>query len=230
MTSESHLGPDEVQLRTFTEAPPATTSRLIDFESADVIMLKTFPPQYVLRVKGTKPWANMTVGLVPLVYVRQPEYWEIEVVGTLAGVGLPVETPYEVSLPVTSTLGTVGVEVVGATTRERIDVLDNPGSALPIEAEWTAFVNRQPPGPFTLRVAGRLQMPTPGYTVTLTRTSPQGFNPRDLLLDLEVVPPAGIVAQVVTEVEVTYKERTEAGFDTVTILPGGPSIKVEEVS
>ncbi len=176
MTSESHLGPDETQLRSFKEAPPAGTSRLIDFESADVVMLKTFPPQYVLRVKGTKPWSSMKVDLVPLVYVRQPEYWEIEVVGTLSAVGLPVETPYEVSLPVTSTLGTIGVEVVGATTRERIDVFDNPGSALPLEAEWTAFFNRQPPGPFTLQVTGRLQMPTPGYTVKLSRTSPQGFN------------------------------------------------------
>jgi hypothetical protein len=128
-----------------------------------------------------------------------------------------------------STLGSVGVEAVGATTREWIDVSDNPGSVLPLEAEWTASVDRQPPGPITVRVTGRLQLPTPGHRVTLTRTSPQGFNPRDLLLDLTIVPPGGMVIQVVTEVEVTYREQAGAGFDTVTILPGGPSIPVDEI-
>ncbi|MDR7276585.1 hypothetical protein [Catenuloplanes atrovinosus] len=227
MTNEFHDGPDEAQLRAFAAAPAATTSRLIDFDEASVIMLKTFPPQWVLRVSGMKPWSNMRVELVPRVYVRQPEYWEVEVVGTLSGIGMPVLTPYDVSLNVTSTLGTKGVEVVGATKRERIEVFDATG---PAEGEWTAFFNRQPPGPFTLRVTGRLQLPTPGYTVTLTRTEPQGINPRDLLLDLTIEPPKGPVAQVVTEVEVVYKEQTDTGYDTVTIQPNGPSIKVEEIS
>ncbi|MDP9793588.1 hypothetical protein J2S43_002100 [Catenuloplanes nepalensis] len=227
MTNAFHEGPDEAQLREFQDAPAASTSKLIDFDDASVIMLKTNPPQFILRVKGVKQWSNMKVDLVPLVYVRQPEYWGIEVVGTLSGVGLPIETPYDVSLNVTGTLGTRGVEVVGATKRERIDVIAGTG---PAEGDWTAFFNRQPPGPFTLTVTGRLQMPTPGYKVTLTKTAPQGINPRDLLLDLTITPPSGPVIQVVTEVEVVYRERTESGYDTVTILPGGPSIKVEEVS
>lgn len=103
---------------------------------------------------------------------------------------------------------------------------DNPGSALPLEAEWTAHVDRLTPGPGTLRVTGRLRMPTPGYTLSLSRAAPQGINPRDLLLDLVITPPGGFVAQVLTEAEVGYEEPVEAGFDTVTILPGGPSIAV----
>ncbi|GAB7046097.1 hypothetical protein [Catenuloplanes indicus] len=227
MTTETYEGPDEAQLREFLDAPVPRTSRLIDFDDASVVMLKTNPPQFILRVKGVKPWSNMKVDLVPLVYVRQPEYWAVEVVGTLSGVGLPVEAPYEASLNVTGTLGTKGVEVVGATKRERIDVVAGTG---PAEGEWTAFFNRQPPGPFTLTVTGRLQMPTPGFKVTLSRANPQGINPRDLLLDLTITPPSGPVAQVVTEVEVVYEERTDTGYDTVTILPNGPSIKVEEIS
>ncbi|GAB7039544.1 MULTISPECIES: hypothetical protein [Catenuloplanes] len=227
MTTETYEGPDEAQLREFHDAPAPSTSRLIDFDGASVIMLKTDPPQFVLRVNGVKPWSNMRVDLVPLVYVRRPEYWGVEVVGTLSGTGLPVEAPYEVSLNVTGTLGTKGVEVVGATKRERIDVVAGTG---PAEGEWTAYVNRQPPGPFTLTVTGRLQMPTPGYKVALTKTDPQGINPRDLLLDLTVTPPSGPVIQVVTEVEVVYRERTDAGYDTVTIQPDGPTVKVEEVS
>jgi hypothetical protein len=64
----------------------------------------------------------MDVQLVPLVYVRQPEYWGIEVVGSLHGIGLPAEASYEVSLAVTSFLGTAGVEVIGATAQQRIDI------------------------------------------------------------------------------------------------------------
>jgi hypothetical protein len=41
------------------------------------------PPPFVLRVSGTKPLANMQVQLVPLVFIRQPEYWGIDVVGSL---------------------------------------------------------------------------------------------------------------------------------------------------
>ena len=81
----------------------------------------------MLRVSGTKPWATMTVQLVPLVFVRQPEYWGIEVVGSLPGIGLPAQAPYEVSLAVTSFLGTRGIEVLGANRSQRFD-LDGSGA------------------------------------------------------------------------------------------------------
>jgi hypothetical protein len=69
-----------------------------------------------------QPYANMHVDLVPLIYIRQPEYWEIEVVGHLRGIGLPVLTPYTVSLPLDGVRGIRGVEVVGAKRREQLDV------------------------------------------------------------------------------------------------------------
>jgi hypothetical protein len=116
----------EEELQHFTSAPPASAFRLIDFVDADVVTLESFPPQYVLRVSGTKPYANMAVQLVPLVYVRRPEHWGIEVVGSLPGIGLPAEKPYEVSLAVTSFLGTAGIEVIGATRRQRFDI-ESPG-------------------------------------------------------------------------------------------------------
>ena len=40
-----------------------------------------------------RPYATRHIALVPLVYLRQPDYWEIEVVGCLRGLGLPVLTP-----------------------------------------------------------------------------------------------------------------------------------------
>jgi hypothetical protein len=60
--------------------------------------------------------------------------------------------------------------------------------------------------------------------VELQRTQPQGINPKDLLLDKIVHPPTGLVAQVVTDVEVTYSEETTFEYETVTILPDGPQI------
>ena len=114
---------DDAQMERFTSAPPATAFRLLDFDYADVVTLESFPPQFVLRVSGTKPLANMQVQLVPLVFIRQPEYWGIEVVGSLpGGIGLPALAPYEVSLPLAGFLGTQGIEVIGASRTQRFDI------------------------------------------------------------------------------------------------------------
>ena len=64
--------------------------------------------------------------LSPVIYIRQPEYWEIEVQGCQRGLGLPVLTPYTVALRLGGTIGTKGVEVVGATRSQRIDVPGRP--------------------------------------------------------------------------------------------------------
>jgi hypothetical protein len=119
---ESVPAPDEQQMQRFMSAPPASNFRLIDFEYADVVILESFPPQFVLRVSGTKPVANMTVQLVPLVFIQQPEYWGIEVVGSVPEIVLPALAPYEVSLAVTSFIGTKGIEVIGANRVQRFDI------------------------------------------------------------------------------------------------------------
>jgi hypothetical protein len=226
----------EPELEAYHALPPAACFRRLDFEHADVVTLESFPPQFVLRVRGTKPYANMDVELVPFVYVRQPEYWEIEVVGSLRGFGLPARAPYEVSIPVTSTMGTRGIEVVGATRSERLDVPDaqapgQPGGQEPVVGEcrdWAAWVDREPPGSPTLHVSGECIFPTGGFTVELRRHEPQGINPGDLLLDKVVTPPSGPAATVVTPVQVRYSEEAADGFDTVTILPDGVTIPVRE--
>ena len=102
--------------------PPAQTHRRIDFQKAEVRVFESFPPQRVLVVSGVKPYMNMAVELVPVVYIRQPEYWEIEVVGSLRGVGLPAEAPYTVSLNLAASTGSRGIVVMGATRMQRFDV------------------------------------------------------------------------------------------------------------
>lgn len=94
---------------------------------------------------------------------------------------------------------------------------------------WYASHDHMPPGPATLRVTGTCTFPSTGYTVELRPHEPQGINPGDLLLDKIVTPPDGIVGPAFTDVEVRYEEETDVEYDTVTILPDGPSIEVEEV-
>jgi hypothetical protein len=105
----------------FQELPTSESCRLIDFEKVDIIP-GIVNGTWILIVSGTKPYVNMKVGLFPLVYVRQPEYWVIEVVGCLLGVGLPTTEPYSFALPLESITGTEGIEVIGANKREKREV------------------------------------------------------------------------------------------------------------
>ena len=82
--------------------PPAESCRLIDFERADAVSLRIYPPPPpMLVVAGQKPFANMRVSLNPLRYVSQPEYWGIEVVGCMPPIGQPAIIPYVVELDLT---------------------------------------------------------------------------------------------------------------------------------
>ncbi len=119
----------EGQLDALGALPAAKSCRLVDFEQAHIVTLdETFPPQYVLVVIGTAPIFNLRVDLVPLIYVRRPEYWGIELVGCVSGtVLLPTERRFSVTLGLAGVTGTQGVEVVGASTSQRLDV--PPGKA-----------------------------------------------------------------------------------------------------
>ncbi len=114
---------NEERLREFQALPKAESCRLIDFDQARIVTLESFPPQYVLVVSGTKPYLNMEVDLVPLIYIQQPEYWGIEVVGCLpGGIGLPATAPYTAWINLSGSTGTEGIEVIGATRSEKIAV------------------------------------------------------------------------------------------------------------
>lgn len=215
-------------LKEYRKLPKAQSHRLIDFDQAEIITLESDPPQYVLVVRGMKPYLNMRVKLVPLVYIQQPEYWGIEVVGRLrGGIGLPAQAPYTVSIPLDGITGTEGIEVIGATRSEKIEVPPKEGPRGDCH-DWSAWHDHQPPGPPVLHVRGECEFPTAGYSVELKRSEPQGINPKDLLLDLVVHEPSGPAAQVITKVEARYREETDFEYETVTIK-GYASIPVEEV-
>jgi hypothetical protein len=208
--------------------PGARSSRPLNFERAEVLTLEGDPPRYLLDVSGTKPHLNMEVELVPLTYISQPEYWGIEVVGSLHGAGLPTPGRYTASLPLAGFIGSQGIEVIGA---DRSGTIEVPPIAeqLGVCHDWTALHDHQPPGPPVLWVSGRCRFPTAGYSVELRPHEPQGISADDLLLDRIVHAPTGAAAQIVTETEVSYREETDFDYKTVTILPDGPSIKIEDV-
>jgi hypothetical protein len=118
---EEEFSMQEQQLREFETLPRSSSCRLIDFDKAQVVP-GFFPKTFFLIVTGTKPWITMSVELRPRIYIKQPDYWEIEVIGCQSGIGLPTKAPYHVALDISQSLGTNGIEVVGATRRERIKV------------------------------------------------------------------------------------------------------------
>ena len=106
----------------FARKPAPQSVRLIDFDRAEVHP-GFLPGTYILIVSGTKPYVTMQVRLSPLVYVKQPEYWGIEVLGSLPGMGLPVLAPYTVALPLGGIIGSIGIEVIGANKKKQIAIM-----------------------------------------------------------------------------------------------------------
>ena len=110
-----------MSLRDFAAAPAAESVRRIHFDSAEVV--GGFPGGYILIVRGEAPCLNMEVSLSPLIYIECPDYWGIEVLGTLRGnFCLTAMRPYVVTIPLTGITGYKGIEVLGARRSEQIDV------------------------------------------------------------------------------------------------------------
>lgn len=79
----------------------------------------------------------------------------------------------------------------------------------------------------TLMVSGWCTFPSSGWSMELRHAEPQGTNPKDLLLERVVALQAGYQADVIRVIEVEYDEKTDVEYDTVTIVPDGPTVEVE---
>jgi hypothetical protein len=91
---------------------------------------------------------------------------------------------------------------------------------------WEASHDFMPGSSPTLHVVGVRTCPTPGFELTLEPVEPQGINPRDYLLRIVERKPDGAQPDVLTPTEIHYREDTESQYDTVSIVPGGPTIDV----
>lgn len=112
---------DTKDLERFEGLPQASSCRLINYTKYAVVR-GVVSNTFILTVSGRKPWLTMKVELHPRIYIRQPEYWAIEVVGCQSGIGLPTEDDYSVTLDISSVRGTKGIELISAAGATKIDV------------------------------------------------------------------------------------------------------------
>lgn len=112
---------DQKDVDSYSKRPPSESCRRLEFDKAEIVPGIVNGTWFAV-VSGKKPWVTMRVDLVPLIYVRQPEYWGIEVVGCVTGISLPAVVPYVATLPLQNSLGTKGVEIMGAARSEKFDV------------------------------------------------------------------------------------------------------------
>ncbi|HUQ05665.1 MAG TPA: hypothetical protein VM261_24345 [Kofleriaceae bacterium] len=108
-----------------------------------------------------------------------------------------------------------------------------PGAISVKTSDVHAWINRMPPGPASFIVTGTVELPSPGYDVKLVAATPQGFNPKELILDLVVTPRKGVFPQVVTSVTVRFEKASYAGNYTGVLVRepdgDGTQVSVEEV-
>jgi hypothetical protein len=101
----------------FDRLPMAHTCRRVDF---DWVSIETvLDNRAVLVVVGMKHWLNMKIELIPACYQTLPEFWGIEVVGTLPGFGVSAFVDYNATLVLDGIRGSRGIEIIGATKTER---------------------------------------------------------------------------------------------------------------
>ena len=105
----------------FRELPGADFCKLIGFDHHEV-KEGFIPGGWFLFVSGQKPWANLKVTLEPLIYIEKPDYWGIQVVACMDGLGLPVVTPYSVVRELQGCIGHKGIEIIGAGNSVKVDV------------------------------------------------------------------------------------------------------------
>ena len=78
-------------------------------------------------------------------------------------------------------------------------------------------------------MAGVVQLPSPGYDARLVPASPQGINPSELILDLQVTRRPGIWPQVITPVSVRYDQSpAEVLYEGVLVRePDGDAVHID---
>lgn len=122
----------------------------------------------------------------------------------------------------------LGGKVVGTTSVE-IPVSPSPGVPAITTKDWAAWVNKMPPGPAAFHVTGTVNLPSAGYDAKLVYASPQGINPKQLILDLVVTPKkGGVYAQAVTAVTVRYDKSPYDGlYQSVMIRKADGDLQLE---
>lgn len=102
--------------------------------------------------------------------------------------------------------------------------------------DWYAWLNLMLPKPDDFHIIGKVYVENPGIIPWLTPHQPQGFNPKILMLDLNLFQKPGNWIDKMTWVETRYDKVLFQGileYDQIHIFYEGASLatfSVEEVS
>jgi hypothetical protein len=124
----------------------------------------------------------------------------------------------------------IGNRIVGSASIPVAPIGEYPKDPVTVDTSgWYAWLNKMPPGPPAFHVTGIVSLPTPGSDARLVPTSPQGTNPADLILDLQVTPRPGIWPQVITPVSVRYdQDPARVMYQTVLVRePDGDAVQID---
>jgi hypothetical protein len=108
------------KLEKWNKRPQPSGCRLMDWDKVEIVP-GIVNGTYVAIVSGTKDSPATDVRLSLLTYVRQPEYWGIEVIGCMNGIDFVPGAPYTVATAADH-LGTKGIEIIGANRHETFEV------------------------------------------------------------------------------------------------------------
>lgn len=86
---------------------------------------------------------------------------------------------------------------------------------------WRATLNTQPGARRTLTIEGRVELPTPGYLVTLERDAAENPAATEPRLTLTLAPPTGAVIQTPTLHPVYYFAPAGGDYSIIHIMCGG---------
>ncbi|WP_395647863.1 hypothetical protein [Terricaulis sp.] len=95
---------------------------------------------------------------------------------------------------------------------------------------WSARLAGQAGGASTLTISGQVDLPTPGYAVSLVRDAAESPAATEPHLTLSLTPPAGVVAQVVTPTPAYYFAPAGAQYTRVHIMCGGAELTAIDVT
>ncbi|MGO7446508.1 hypothetical protein ACC668_17675 [Rhizobium ruizarguesonis] len=79
-----------------------------------------------------------------------------------------------------------------------------------IKETAAAWIDKMPGAGGPLIATVDVEVPSGGWTGSLKRTQPQGFNPNVLLLDVVLVKPSGEAASVMSTLKLRFEERPAA--------------------
>lgn len=96
-----------------------------------------------------------------------------------------------------------------------------PATPCPVSAhgDWRAVLREG--GTPALSVSGSIELPTPGYSVSLARDPSETRSTTEPRLTLSLSPPAGMVTQVLTEHPVYYFAPASGAYTTIHIICEG---------